>query len=190
MKLLRQLLAAIALIAPLSAFAFPIATTGTEGNPVLVGSTANIVARYEGNSASYSNDLYLVTNDGIAGNDIFLFNNHGSAIGATVDLGSFAVASELVFRLHVNNTNSDYFTGLAGRNQDGSFHARVQGNWLPNTTLVSFEDLYNGPFEFNDLSFSFSNTTTPNDIPEPASMLLLSLGLAGIAIARRKPRKS
>jgi len=190
MKTVRQLLAAIALIAPLSAFAFPIAASGTEGNPVLVGSAANIIARYEGNSASYSNDLYLVTDDGIAGNDIFLFNNHGSAVGSTVNLGSFALGTELVFRLHVNNTNTDFFTGLASRNPDGGFHARVQGNWLPDTTLVSFEDLNNGPFDFNDLSFSFTNTTTPNEVPEPASMLLLSIGLAGIVVSRRKPRNS
>jgi hypothetical protein len=39
--------------------------------------------------------------------------------------------------------------------------ASVEGNWQPNTTLVSFEDLYDPSgrsSNFNDLSFSFSNT--------------------------------
>lgn len=179
------------MIAPLSAFAFPIAATGT-GNPVFVSSAADIIAKYEGNSASYSNDLYLFTDDGVAGNDIFLFNNHISAVGATVNLGSFAVGTELIFRLHVNNTNTDYFTGQASRNPDSAFHARVEGNWLPNTSLVSFEDLFNGPFDFNDLSFSFTNTDTDTpaaSVPEPASVLLLGFGLAAIGAARRKSVK-
>lgn len=182
---LRQVIAAMILAAPVAAFAFPIATPGTEGLNVLAGNTGNVVATYQGNSASYSNDLYLVTNDGIDNNDIFIFNNHGSAVGSTVDLGSFAVGSELVFRLHVNNTGHDFFTGTNSRNPDNGFHARVQQNWAPNTTLVSFEDLFGGAYDYNDLSFSFTNTVT-TQVPEPASMMLFGLGLAGAAVARRR----
>ena len=66
--------------------AFPIASSG-EGASVLVGGTSDIVATYQGNSASFSNDLYLMW-DGAAGkpgddgnlsNDVFIFNNHSSA---------------------------------------------------------------------------------------------------------------
>jgi hypothetical protein len=186
---IRQFIASALLAAPVAAFAFPIATPGTEGLEVLAG-TGAVVATYQGNSASYSNDLYLVTDDGIAGNDIFLFNNHASAVGSTVNLGSFVAGTELQFRLHVNDTNADYYTGAASRNLDNSFHARVEENWALNTTLVSFEDLLNGPFDFNDLSFSFTNTaTTPGQVPEPASMLLFGLGLAGLAAARRRNAK-
>src|SRR2546426_488679 len=149
----------------LAAHAFPIAAPGTEGFSVIVGSSADIVATYQGNSAAFSNDLYLERDssgnpgfDGNQANDLFIFNNHASAVGSTLDLGSFAPGTELIFRLHVNNTGNNFYTGPASRNPDDHTHARVQDSWMPSETLVSFEDLFNGPFEYNDLSFSFRNT--------------------------------
>ncbi|WEN14271.1 PEP-CTERM sorting domain-containing protein [Rhodanobacter sp. AS-Z3] len=165
----------------LAANAIPIGAPGTEGQKVIVSGTDHVIATYQGNTASYSNDLRL--------NGNFIFNNHTTPVGASVDLGSFAIGTELIFELFVNNTGYSYFTGPDSRNPDGHAHARVQANWQPGETLVSFEDLFNGPFEFNDLSFSFTNTTSgPTDVPEPNPLLLMlvGIGLIGVTVRYRR----
>ena len=172
--------AALVLFA-MTAHAFPIAPPGTEGLKVIVSGTDHVIATYEGNSAAYSNDLLL--------NGVFIFNNHTTPVGTSVDLGSFAPGTELVFQLHVNNTGYDFYTGPDSRNPDSHAHARVQADWEPGTTLVSFEDLFNGPFEYNDLSFSFTNTTssaTPVPEPSPLLLMLAGIGLIGLMVRLRR----
>jgi hypothetical protein len=179
----------------LTTHAFSIAAPGTEGNLVVAGSST-VTATYQGNSASYSNDLYLERDaagnpgmDGIQANDLFLFNNHSNAEGDTALVGLFPAGTELVFRLHVNNTGNDFYTGPGTRNPDGLPHARVQDNWLPDTTLVSFEDLLNEPEGvngFNDLSFSFVNTRSVRAPDGGMTAGLVLLGLAGMGAIRRK----
>jgi hypothetical protein len=176
--------------------AFPIAASGTEGNLVLAGSNP-VTATYEGNSASYSNDLYLERDalgnpamDGIFSNDLFLFNNHANSPGNTAAVGTFTAGTELIFRLHVNNTGNDFYSGPGTRNADGLPHARVQDSWAPNTTLVSFEDLLGTPegaSGFNDLSFSFQNTRGVSGVPDGgATAGLLLVGLGAMGALRRK----
>jgi hypothetical protein len=193
-KLLLAGLAASAL-STFSASAFPIAIGG-EGAAILVVGNDPVIATYQGNSAAFSNDLYLARlSDGTVGidvdnsNDLFIFNNHTSPVGSTMSLGAFSIGTELIFRLFVNDTEYNYFSGLSSRNPDGRPHARVQGNWMPNETLVSFEDLFGlpeYPAGFNDLSYSFTNTSTPTPSPEPVTLALLCAGIAGVALMRRR----
>jgi hypothetical protein len=151
-------LCALLLALPALAAAFPVPPPGTEGLEVIVNGTNPVIATYQGYSSSYSNDLYLVV-DGNPANDKLLFNNRTSPVGSTVNLGSFPVGTKLLFRLYVRDTGKNYFTGPGSLNPDGKPHARAQVNWKPNETLVSFEDLLNGDFDYNDLSFSFVPTT-------------------------------
>ena len=174
-----------ALLLASQAQAFPIATTGT-GAKVVVGSTGNVVATYQGTSAAFTDLLYLVQ----PGSDVLLFNNQTSPVGTTFDLGTFAAGTELVFRLFVTNTENDFFTGPASRNPDGFAHANVDASFAPGETLVSFEDLLNGPFDYNDLSFSFTNTVSVSpDVPEPASWAMMLVGFGAIGGAMRSRRK-
>lgn len=200
-KLIKLALVATAFFNSAPTWAFPIATVG-EGAAVLVGGTDPIIATYLGNSAGYSNDLYLVLDasgnpfeDGDTTNDLFIFNNQTSLVGSTVNLGSFDIGTELIFRLYVNDTEENFYTGLASRNLDNLPHARVDENFGPGVSLVSFEDLIDlpeYPDGFNDLSFSFTNTVTtspnpgPTSVPEPMTLGLLGAGLVGIGSMRRR----
>jgi hypothetical protein len=165
-----------------TAQAFPIAAAGTEGLEIVVAATGDVVARFEGHSASFTNILSLVSPVNVAN----IFNNQTTPPGTTFNLGSFNAGDVLRFALFVTNTNNTFFSGAGALNPDGQPHARVEANFAPNTTLVSFEDLFNGPFAFNDLSFTFTNTRSA-PVPEPMAAALFGAGLLGLfGVIRRR----
>ena len=179
--------AAFATVVAAPALAQHPVTQDNPGAAIIVGSTDDIIATYLGTSAAFSNDLFL-QNTGQ-----FLFNNQETAVGTTVNLGSFAVGTELIFRLFVRNTGDNFYSGSPSRNVDGLGHAAVENDYLvPGTTLVSFEDLPGAENqEFNDLSFSFTGTVA-GAVPEPATwaLMILGFGAVGGALRRRQATKA
>ncbi|WP_373538664.1 PEP-CTERM sorting domain-containing protein [Chamaesiphon sp.] len=188
------------LATPIAVQAFTIAAPGTEGFDV-VANGGNVTAIYDGTTAGYRDDLYLMLdalgnpgNDGITGNDLFIFNNQDSTVGSSKDLGTFADGTVLSFRLNVtnpDNTTIDFFSGAAALNPDGLFHARAQSGFGDlTTTLVSFEDLAGGPFDYNDLSFTIASTRTvapaSTAVPEPFTIVGTLIGGTAALRMRKK----
>ena len=135
-------------------------------------------------SAAYTSNLYLYS----SGGPVFIANS--SQVGTVVDLGNLATlygihaGDELIFGVLVLNTGNTFVMGPGSRNLDGIAHVSVdyaEGSSSDLATL-GFEDLFGGgDFDYNDAMFKLEGGIGLARVPEPASLILLLLGLAAAA---------
>ena len=145
--------------------------------------------------------LYQVGGNGPDNNDpLFSTNSSGlnpaSMTGDTISLGTYNAGDVLNFRLLVHDTGNEFFSGTGTLNPDGLAHTLVEdlGNGI---TQVGWEDLLGGgDLDYNDLIFSFNNTTTegnpeenPLSTPEPSTMILFGSGLLGLGAWRIRKKQ-
>jgi hypothetical protein len=168
-----------------NAMVVPLTNDGAE---VIVASDGNYVATYQGSSAGFTSQLFLVTDDGIDDNDTLLFSK-SDQIGTTFDLGALTGGTELVFRLFVQTTATSFFSGDELRNPDEILHSRIDVQTMPGLWISAFEELFGGgDFDFNDFVFTLENTSAPT-VPLPGAALFLLSGLAGAAGIGRRRKK-
>jgi len=159
------------LLASPAAFAGP-------GDDAIAGG-GEIIVTFEGASASF--DSLILVNSGVP-----FFPNHGTAVGDTFSIGTFAAGTVLDFALMVVNTGNTFHTGPAAGNPDSLIHADVTYNFgTPGTTRVSFEDVFGGgDQDYNDYIFTFRSVTA---VPEPATNVLMLAGLVAVGwLSRRR----
>lgn len=190
--------AATLALASLGAHAGPIPypSAGTQ-NPVLytftASSTGSIGAYFfSGGGASYTNELTMLVNGVATG--IQGLNNHTSAYGSFLDLGAVTAGDVIVFKM-VNlspGTVGPWYSDKS-MNSDGVNHVYstdfAGDSTIPGGTYVAFEDLRGGgDFNYNDLSFVFTNVSTSTSVPTPSPLTLLLAAGAAAALLRRKTR--
>lgn len=164
------------------------------GTDLVVAEDGDVMVTYLSFSANYSNTLYLFTDDGIANNDIEIFNNKMTSPGTTLNLGNFTAGTELLFYIFVHDTQQTYYSGSnTGLNADGIVHTKVDSDYGENMVYVGFEDIYNGgDFDYNDLEFSIqfiNGTSGPQSVPEPSTLLIFLFALALFTVAKRQRQK-
>jgi len=174
-------------------------------NPLAVDGHLQVVFTY---SDARNEDLILSI-PALAANPIL--DNHTTPIGSVIDLGSYT--GNLTFKLDNIFTGATYYSDqLDGY---GDYHVRLDANYadfgvgsLDPTSLANITTLANAGYslifmawedhdlgsyetsdwDYNDVIFALAYQVHLDRVPEPLSLSMFGVGLAGVAGLRRRKK--
>ena len=182
---------------PLLADTIPYPNIGmiAQTNTFTASSTGIIMGYFAGADAG-DTDFIQMCDDTTNVCSGWTFNNHATALGASVNFGSVTAGDTLEFQLKDSRTNLVYSSNPTN-SADGINHAYTTNYSdtghpalapsIPAGMFVGMEDLSSGvsDLDYNDDTFVFTNVAT-TATPEPATTAVLALGFAALGIVSRR----